>query len=316
MLNKTLVQTIFHEDWWLDAATNGQYKVAEVTSGGTVAGRLPYCVTRRWGLQWCTQPELTYFLGPVVDEGTGSACARFKRRVEITRELLLRLPPASFIQFKCHRGVRDVLAFQDQGFRTGVQFTHEIQPAPPSDLWGNIHRQKRRVILRANEEMQFRTLGDAADFVHFYQASLDARSLRSDMDLLVCRRIIEASLALDRGRIFAAFDRSNNLAAAIFCVWDEAVFYYVMTTRRPSSHNGIVPALIWQAIQDAASRNLIFDHGGLNVSSAIRFHAEFGGKVSPRYVVTKASLPVAIGQLLRSSAAGTWLFEHRRRLWG
>jgi Acetyltransferase (GNAT) domain len=284
--------------------------------GGTVVGRLPYCVTRRWGMQWCTQPELTYFLGPVVDEGTGSACTRFKRSVEITRELLLKLPPASFIQFKCHRGVGDVLAFQDQGFRTGVQFTHEIQPTPPSDLWGNIHRQKRRVILRANDEMHVCTLGDAAAFVRFYQANLDAQRLRSDMDLPVCSRIIEACIARNRGRILGAFDRSNNLAAAIFCVWDVNVFYYIMTTRRPSSHSGIVPAIIWQAIQDAASRKLIFDHGGLNVSSAIRFHAEFGGKVSQRYVVTKASLPVAIGQLLRSSAAGTWLFGYRPRLWG
>ena len=83
--------TIFHEDWWLDAATNGQYEVAEVASGGSVFGRLPYRMTSRFGMKWCTAPELTYFLGPAVDEGTGNVYTRFMRKLEITRDLIRKL---------------------------------------------------------------------------------------------------------------------------------------------------------------------------------------------------------------------------------
>jgi hypothetical protein len=35
-----LVPTIFHEDWWLEAATGGRFEVAEVAAGGRVVGRL------------------------------------------------------------------------------------------------------------------------------------------------------------------------------------------------------------------------------------------------------------------------------------
>jgi len=142
--NSGLAPTIFHEDWWLDAATNGQYEVAEVASGGSVLGRLPYRVTSRFGMKWCAAPELTYFLGPAVDEGTGNVYTRFMRKMEITitRDLIRKLPRASFTQIKCHGGVNDVIAFQTEGMQTTVRFTYEIRPKQPDELWDNIYNKK------------------------------------------------------------------------------------------------------------------------------------------------------------------------------
>ena len=299
-LKATLTPTIFHEDWWLNAATNGDYEVAEVLNGGHVVGRLPYRITRRFGMKWCTQPELTYFLGPAVNEGTGNISTRFMRRLEITRDLLRKLPGVNFMQFKCHRGIHDVIPFQDQGFRTTVQFTHEIQPALTDDLWHNIYHKKRRVILRAMEKMNISTIKDPAVFMRFYQTNLDARGIKNKMDVPACRRIIEDCIARNRGIVFAAFDQNNNLAAAIFCVWDEAVSYYMMTTRTLTAGSGIVSALVWQAMQDAARRGLVFDLGGLNTASGVLFYAAFGGNAWPRYVATKASLPVHMVRELRA----------------
>ena len=302
MTNLTLAPTIFHEDWWLNAAANGDYDVAEVLNGGHVVGRLPYRITRRFGMKWCTQPELTYFLGPAVNEGIGNISTRFMRRLEITRDLLRKLPGVNFMQFKCHRGIHDVIPFQDQGFRTTVQFTHEIQPALTDELWHNIYHKKRRVILRAMGKMNISTIEDPAVFMRFYQTNLDARGIKNKMDVPACRRIIEDCIARNRGIVFAAFDQNNNLAAAIFCVWDEAVSYYMMTTRTLTSGSGIVSALVWQAIQDAARRGLVFDLGGLNTASGVLFYAAFGGNASPRYVATRASLPVRMARELRAFA--------------
>jgi len=44
-----LVPTVFHEEWWLDAATGGRYSIAEVKAGDKTVGRLPYLVRSRFG---------------------------------------------------------------------------------------------------------------------------------------------------------------------------------------------------------------------------------------------------------------------------
>jgi len=104
----------------------------------------------------------------------------------------------------------------------------------------------------------------------------------------------------NRGRILAAFDEKKNFAAAIFCVWDHAVSYYMMTTRTVTSDSGIISALVWLAITDAARRELTFDFGGLIAAKAVPFYASFGGDPSPRYVATRAAPPVLLARDLRA----------------
>jgi hypothetical protein len=40
MTDTPLALTVFHEDWWPNAATKGDKDVADVQSGGHVVGRL------------------------------------------------------------------------------------------------------------------------------------------------------------------------------------------------------------------------------------------------------------------------------------
>lgn len=303
----TLVPTIFHEEWWLDAATDGAYEVAEVVNGGAVVGRLPYCRGRKHGLAWSALPTLTHFLGPAVDEGNGSINTRFIRRLEVTRELIQKLPAASYMQIKCHRGVRDVIPFQEQKFRTGVQFTHEIQPAPSETLWKNLRHERRRVIVRAQETLDIAPYEDIENFARFYDANLVSKNVRSTINMVQCRKVIEACLTKQRGQILVARDKNGALQAATFCAWDATAMYYLMTTRAETSGNGAVSALIWASMQDAANRQLIFDLDGLASHGSIMFYAGFGGTVEPRYIATKMSLPIQLAYtVLKGSAEHQW----------
>jgi len=305
--NTVLAPTIFHEDWWLNAATNSTHEMAEVSNSGTVVGRLPYCRARKYGLAWSALPELTHFLGPAVDEGNGSINTRFIRRLEITRDLIAQLPRAHFMQIKCHHGVSDVIPFQEQKFRTSVQFTHEIQPAAEDVLWKNLRHERRRVITRAQETLDISAYDDIPAYMHFYNANLVSKGIKSTLNNVACSRVIEACLARGRGRILAAKDKNGVLQAATFCVWDATSMYYLMTTRSETSGNGAVSALVWEAMKDAASRQLIFDLDGLATHGSIMFYAGFGGTVAPRYVATRMSLPIQMAYtLLRSSSEHQW----------
>ncbi len=67
-----------------------------------------------------------------------------------------------------------------------------------------------------------------------------------------------------RRRILGATDKSGKLVAAIFCVWDQKSYFYIMSMREESSDKGAISLLIWEAIQDAVNRNLTFDFTGLS----------------------------------------------------
>jgi len=93
-----LIPTIFHEPWWLEIVTGGNYAITEVTDSGRTIGRLYYFLRRRaGGLEYSIMPPMTHFLGPATIDNGGDHTTRFLRRAEITRELVQKLPPPAFI---------------------------------------------------------------------------------------------------------------------------------------------------------------------------------------------------------------------------
>jgi hypothetical protein len=282
-----LTPTIFHESWWLDVATNHSYAVAEVSSGGKVVGKLPYLLTRRKGLSHIIMPTLTHFLGPALLEGEGSSNTRFLKRLSITRELIAKLPPAISYEIKCHAGVTDVIAFQAENFQTTVQFTHEVHPLPEPELWKKMRDKTRNVIRRAQEQYDVVPLDDSRAFIDFYARNLQCKSY---LDLQICGKIIESCIARKRGRILAARSRDGDLVAANFCAWDARSSYYLMSTRANNAGNGAGSLLVWKAILEATSRQLVFDMDGLASEGGILFFAGFGAEVRPRYVAERLSI--------------------------
>jgi Acetyltransferase (GNAT) domain len=283
-----LVPTVFHEDWWLDAATDGSYSVVEVSSSGKVVGRLPFLLRARFGLCGIWTPPLTHFLGPGVDEGSGSRNSRFLRRMEITRELILKLPRSAWQCIRCHRGISDAIVFQEQFFKTYAQFTHELAAAPAADLWRQMRDKTRNVIRRANEDLKVDELRDVEEFIRTYQSHLASRQVRNTLDFATARRVLTAALERDRGRILAARDANNEIVAANFCAWDNDAAYYIACTRSETAGNGASSLLLWEAIQHAAARGLFFDFAGLGGNGSVLHYAGFGASVGTRFVAVRA----------------------------
>src|ERR1700693_3543464 len=78
-----LPATLFHDHWWLSAATNGEFQEAVVTNGSGVSGLLPYVITRERGFAICQMPPFTHVLGPVVYPGSGKPQTQLLRRLSI-----------------------------------------------------------------------------------------------------------------------------------------------------------------------------------------------------------------------------------------
>ena len=284
-----LIPTIFHEHWWLDAATKGRAEISEVTEGGRTVGRLPYVKETRLGLHSINMPTLTHFLGPGINDGSGSEPNRFVRRQAITRELIRRLPQFSSFRQKLHHNVKDVLAFQAEDFEATAQFTFEVGPAPQEVMWKAMRDKTRNVIRRGEERYGVSNTMDPPAFFRFFSANLKARGGKPNIDFATCTDVVTRALDRGRGHFRVAVDDRGDARAAIFCVWDARSYYYMLSTRTVDSGNCAIPLLIWSAMKSAASMGLVFDFDGVASAGSILLYSGFGGTVSPRYIVMKSN---------------------------
>ncbi len=289
-----LAPSLFHEAWWLDAALPG-HEAVTVSAGNRVVARLPFRRHRHLGQRASILPGLVPFLGPALRPSAGSPVNQALHRHQLTRELIAQLPPLACFSQRLHRGTPDALAFQQLGFAVETVFTYEVEPAPPALLWRAMRDKTRNVIRRAEDATTLVDLEPAA-FARLYAENLGRT--RNTMFAANGQAVFEAALAHGRGRLLAARDATGAVAAAIFYAWDDEVTYYILTTRRPDGHNGVVSRLIWQAIRDSAAAGRVFDFGGVGTHGSVLFYAAFGGEVRPRYLVRRRTDTYRFAQLL------------------
>lgn len=317
----TLYSTIYHQPWWLDIVSKGHAREVTVLSGGLVVGRLPYLPLQgRFGITGIGMPRMTHVLGPsMAPQFSGDNFPRSLKQMSILDELIQQLPPTDYTRFRLHGGLSNTLAFETAGFIATAEYTVEIDPCPPEVSWKQLRDKTRNVIRRAQEVLTLCELSDAtidsARFSAFYEGNLLEKQLRSDYDSSLVRRLVQETMLRNSGRILAAVDAAGDIQAAVFTIWDHHSEYYFMSTRRPAAHNGAVSMLVWEAIQHAARLNLRFDMDGLHVKRGevpnLLLCTGFGGRLSPRYLVTRTSRSVQLAQWAKQSV--TYLRTVRTR---
>jgi hypothetical protein len=290
-----LAPTIFHEHWWLDAATGGAWQAAEVRHQDKLVGWMPYVLSRRRGFDVSVMPPLAHLLGPVIDEGNGSSNKRWLRRLDVLAELVEQLPRVGHFSQTCHPGVTDVLGFQACGFDSSVQFSAEIPPSDAETAWRGMRDKTRNVIRRAQDAGRVERLVDPDAFAAFYQRNLAAAGQRSYIDTDRLRPLYEAARSRDQAAMFSVRDEQGAPVAAVFYVWDRSRLWYFLSSRSAGeAGNGAVSLLVWEGIQEAGRRGLVFDFDGIASPGAARFFAGFGAQVRPRLAVHRSSTSYAL----------------------
>ncbi|MCB8881769.1 GNAT family N-acetyltransferase [Acidisoma cellulosilytica] len=298
--------TIFHEPWWLAAASDGAYREASVTVDNIITARLPYLPLRKFGGQTAlVMPAMTHVLGPsITPDLPGGEVSRALREFSLCSELIEQLPKASHIWFAMHRKVTNTLPFEAAGFDLGVRFTSEIAPDKRDVIWRRMRDKTRNVIRRAEENLTVEPIEDATVFFEFYRENLRSRGQSSNYDLDLCRTVMQACIDRQRGRIIAAVDQTGAPQAAIFTAWDDEAEYYLMSTYAPNSGNGATSLLIWAALQVAAAEGRVFDMDGVHSNSNRLLITGFGGTLKPRYLVSTSSPLFQAAQFLKKTTLG------------
>lgn len=292
--------SIFHEPWWLDIATGGNWSVAQVRRGKEVVGELPYYSTRMGMWRISHLPPLTRTLGAVIKPAGLDALHEQHHRLNVTSELIEQLPHFdSFFQLFDPR-IEDALAFALHGFTVSARYTFQIAPdCTAAEAWARLHGKTRNVIRSADRQLTAAPIATPSEFLQFYEANLLERSRTNAYGTAVMRQLVNAFVARKAGHLLGAYGPDGRLVAAIGLVWDRHAMYYLLSSRALGAHGGSISLLIWLGIQHALERKLTFDFDGFSSPSTYNFLDGFGGALKQRLGVERLGTLYSVARILK-----------------
>ncbi len=298
------VPSIFHNHWWLDAASDGKWQLITAGPRSGVIASMPIVFTRNFlGQRYIGMPHLTRTLGPTFTRVSPGPELSDLAHFRLLRELIARLPHfvgfAQIFDPQCN----NLLAFKLSGFSIGVRYTFRLENcSDPGQIWKGMRDKTRNEIRRAEEHLQIIRSSDFATFVEFYEANLRRSGQSMTTERRCMQTILDAAVANNAGELLLCRTVDGNLLAAIFIVWDDQYYYYFLATRDERvAGNGSMSLLLWNALQLAGQANHGFDFDGFGTYSGANFIRQFGGRVVPRWTVLRRSWLIRAAQLFQPS---------------
>jgi hypothetical protein len=306
-LNSLMKISIFHENWWLSAATAGKYQEAVVLRGNDIVGRLPYVANKRGPFQVLGMPAFTHMLGPVIDAGEGKPQTRLVRRLSVARSLIDQLPRYSYFHqhldpsLDSGLALADGLAFQEREFAVTSQYTFEINCRSNLDeMWSGLYLKTRQHVRQAEKVYSVSRVDDPSLFVKFYLKNIKAWGRANRIDFTNFPAVFSECQTRQCGCVLGAFDRNDAPIAMTFLVWGHGTMYYLLSTRSVDSKDqGAVSLLLWAAMKRAHELGTVLDLDGAYSTGTVRFLSNFGGQVKTRLITRRSRMPYRILQNLK-----------------
>ena len=277
---------LFQEPWWLDAVAPEGWSEAVVSKGGLVTARMPYVISRKYGLTTITRPSLTPTLGPWHLSKAGiKTTTRLRAEKDSVEALLSQLPHHHRCAINCDPALANVLPFHWAGFKLSVRYTYRLPDLSDLDaVWKNFATNIRSDIRKAQKKVTVEhDLGSAA-FMETYAKTFARLGKRLPISLDFLSRLDQSLEKQERRRQFFAVDDQGRVHASIYLVWDDRCAYYLLGGGDPELRNsGATSLLVWAAIQYAATVSQAFDFEGSMLEPVERFFRAFGSVQTPFY---------------------------------
>jgi hypothetical protein len=284
-------RTLFQQPWWLDAVAPNAWDAAVVVKNNEVVGRLPFVRKRRRGLTILSQPQLTPFLGPWVNAGSGKPLMRLEREHEILRSLISALPRHDVFIQDFHYSAHNCLPFYWDGFSHTVKYSYVLDDLLDHDrLWNGLRKTVRRHIRNAEQQLSVRAVDDIEILISLNRMTFERQGLPHPYSPDLLRNLDAACRARGVRRLFLAEGADGTPHAALYLVWDSESAYDLIGGSDPRLRNsGAVSLLKWEAIKYAGQVTRRFDFEGSMLEPIECAFRAFGGR------------QVQYGQLVRGS---------------
>jgi|SRR3954467_1403978 hypothetical protein len=285
--------TLFHEAWWLEAASGGKIENVSVVCDGRAVASLFFVRRNTLGVRQIRMPPYTRMLGPTFSLPPSKPSTRLMNIRRLTHELIDQLPPHDhFLQILPSLG-ESAFAFSVAGFAEYLTYSFRVdQDVEVADLWVAMDQKTRNAIRSAGRRWFIRR---HYDFDKFQKLSIINHTANLN-DFALLRQLFSVCLAKDRTIILSAEDDRGQDAASAILIWGAGTAYYFLSARNPAmATGGINSLLLWHGLEFAKERNLAFDFDSYRSRAGALFLEKFG------------LVPVSRPIVLRVNNSGRWL---------
>lgn len=301
---------VFCYSWWLEAITNGNFKILAVFRDHEIVAGIPLA----YYLEKINEPPLTRTLGPLFKE---LAHLSEHDRITLHRSwlnlLLDQLPFNELEQFCTSPAFTDWLPFRWRGIKQDTRYTYIIRykDKTTDDLRGLLNQNKKRDLAKAQKNNLRVEVSDDFDLLYelaeltYQRQKLTFNFARDDF-----RRLDDALRKRDQRRIFAVFTQEDQAVAAVYIAWNGKAANYLIGGTHPGFYDlGGSTLALWEAIQYFNQKADCFNFCGSNIQSIEHYFRGFGGELTP-YFHLFAEKRVEINQDLPLVSVVTACYNH------
>ncbi len=285
--------SLFEEDWWLNAVAPEEWRAVEIVRSGKSTARLPYVLKKsRMGIRHIGMPALTQTLGPWLAPQEGKYANRLGCEKDLLQDLISQLPPHDSFDMRFDVSLKNWLPFFWKGYAQTTRYTYRIYDiANMEAVWDEFQAKARTDINKANRELTLRMDIGPEALLNLQRKSYERQSRLSPKTGDVFLRVCKAAQDRDAIKLLYAEDSQGRLHAGAAIVYDTRCAYYLVGGGDPALRSsGAQSFLIWEAIKALSGRTAAFDFEGSMVESIERFFRGFGARQTPYFHITKQSI--------------------------
>lgn len=288
--------TVFQEEWWLDAAAPGQWEAVTVESGGELQARLPFVIRRSGSQTVLTQPQLTQSLGPWVRD-TGAGYARsMSRQMDLYSQLIDKLPPHTVFRQNFAPQVTNWLPFYWEGYTQTTRYTYTIDLKQDLDtIKANMDKRNRSRLRSAERELrvEISETGLIDELLDMAEMTFARQGLALPYPRELVHRIDEAVKANAKRWVIVCRDRhTGDIHSADYAVGDERRIYALISGADPALRDSGAGVLArWHAIQRAREHAAVYDMEGSMIKPIEHRNRKYGAVQVPYMALSRAEPP-------------------------
>ena len=293
MNSKILTNSLFQEEWWLDAvAGKGNWSSVDINSEGKMIARLPYIETvNNFGLTQISSPPLTQTLGPALALKSTKISKKLSYEKKLYKKLLELLPDFDEFNQSFHYSISNWMPFYWANFTQTTKYTYVLDTIKcERTLWDNFDPRLRTAIRKAEKELTLSEDFSVKDLYELVCKTYENKSLTFPIDKTIIKNVFDASISRESGKCFFAIDKKGLLRGAVFIVWDNRSAYYLLGAKDLTfKGNEATSFLLWEAIKFLKDKTEKFDFEGSMNQGIENFFRSFGATPKPYFSISYKS---------------------------
>ena len=289
MKHSDFTNSVFQEDWWLDAVSPNSWKKIVIGDARNPDLVFPYVCTRKYRFNRIHMPKLTQTIGPWLKNTDAKYCKKLSREKDLFFALLEKIPDFDDFCVAFHYSFTNWLPFYWKGFRQTTRYTYVLDELTDLEkVWYGFQENIKTDIKKAQKIVSVNTEMDMDSFINIQKKTFQRQNVAFPFSKDFLVRVDQACSARSCRKFFYAIDEKYRVHAAIYVMWDDRSAYYLMGGGDPELRNsGATSLLLWEAIKFCSTVTKEFNFEGSMIESIERFFRAFGAHQKPYFLIQK-----------------------------